>query len=196
MRREVIAALSLPLVILEPAPASASRRSRTEGYAIQRSEREWAYVLSGKQYNILREGGTEAPNSSPLVKEKRAGTFVCAGCTSRLFDSAAKFESGTGWPSFATPLAAVETEPVNAMTAALLGAEVRCGTCGGHLGDVFQDGFLFPGTPAFLSGKRYCIDGAALAFLPAEGGEQGLVYGDEPLPKPAPSSTMAYGRST
>ena len=68
---------------------------------MQRSDREWAYVLSGQQYFILRKGGTEQPNTSPLYKEKRKGTFGCAACTAALFSSEAKFESGTGWPSFA-----------------------------------------------------------------------------------------------
>jgi peptide-methionine (R)-S-oxide reductase len=121
-------------------------------------------MLSGQQYFILRRGGTEVPNSSPLVKEKRTGTFCCAGCDAPLFESAQKFESGTGWPSFAEPLPAVETMSGNVLQQALLGTEVRCGICGGHLGDVFADGFLFPGTPAALTGKRYCIDGAALFF--------------------------------
>jgi len=163
--------------VLATAPAAANaEKSRTEGYTVQRSEREWQYVLSGQQYFILRQGGTELPNSSPLYKEKRAGTFRCAACDTPLFSSQAKFESGTGWPSFATPLDAVEVANANPFVQVLMGTEVRCGTCGGHLGDVFADGILFPGTPAALSGKRYCIDGAALVFKPNDGGE--LVIGE------------------
>jgi peptide-methionine (R)-S-oxide reductase len=150
-------------------PASANSKSRSDGYEVQRTDREWAYALNGQQYNILRTGGTEPPNSSPLVKEKRAGVFGCAACSNPLFESAQKFDSGTGWPSFATALPGVETEAVPAVAAALLGAELRCARCGGHLGDVFGDGFLFQGTPAAISGKRYCIDGAALVFEPADG---------------------------
>ena len=92
-----------------------------------------------------------------------------AGCDSPLFASAAKFESGTGWPSFAKPIddVAVEVQSSNMLQLAALGAECRCGRCGGHLGDVFLDGFLFPGTMAALTGKRYCIDGTSLAFEPA-----------------------------
>ncbi|EOD24540.1 methionine sulfoxide reductase, partial [Emiliania huxleyi CCMP1516] len=131
---------------------------------VQRSEREWAYVLSGEQYYILRKGGTEQPNTSPLYKEKRAGTYHCAACDSALFSSVDKFNSGTGWPSFATSLPAVEVLKNNPVLAAVGGTEVRCGTCGGHLGDVFADGFLFPGTRAAESGKRFCIDGGALVF--------------------------------
>ena len=161
---------------LSCAPAAHAARSRSDGYEVRRSEREWQYVLSGQQYFVLREGGTEPPNSSPLLKEKRPGDFHCAGCDTPLFSSQAKFESGTGWPSWATPLAGVEITNTNPLVQGLAGAEIRCATCGGHLGDVFADGFLFPGTAAFLSGKRYCIDGAALVFVPADGSER--VYGE------------------
>ena len=140
-------------------------------------------MLSGQQYFILRKGGTEQPNTSPLYTEKRAGTYYCAGCNSALFSSDAKFNSGTGWPSFATALPAVEVTKNNPLLAAVGGTEVRCGTCGGHLGDVFADGFLFVGTAAAASGKRFCIDGGALAFRPADGGE--AVYGAAPAAKPA-----------
>ena len=159
---------------------AASGKSRTDGYAVQRSEREWAYVLSGQQYNILREGGTERPYSSILEGEDRPGTFVCAGCGTPLFESDQKFHSGTGWPSFALGLEGVEVEDVNPVQMSLAGAELRCRTCGGHLGDVFLDGKLFINTPAFKSGKRFCIDGAALIFKPADGSAD--VYGDTPPP--------------
>lgn len=159
--------------------ANALSKSRTEGYPIQRSEREWAYVLSGQQYNILRNGGTERPNSSILESEERAGIYSCAGCNTPLFDGAQKFHSGTGWPSFADSIDGnVEVEDVNVIQMNLGGAELRCATCGGHLGDVFNDGFLYVNTPAFKTGKRFCIDGAALLFKPNESDE--LVYGDTP----------------
>ena len=159
--------------------ASATSKSRTEGYPIQRSEREWAYILSGQQYNILRNGGTERPNSSILESEERPGLYSCAGCNTPLFDSAQKFHSGTGWPSFADTIKGnVEIEDVNMIQLNLGGAELRCATCGGHLGDVFNDGFLFVNTPAFNTGKRFCIDGAALIFKPNESDE--IVYGDTP----------------
>ena len=90
------------------------------------------------------------------------------------------FFSGTGWPSFATGLPGVEIENVNPVQMSLAGAELRCATCGGHLGDVFNDGKLFLNTPAFKSGQRYCIDGAALIFKPADGTSD--VYGDTPPP--------------
>lgn len=155
---------------LPPQPALA--KSRTEGYAVQTIDgREWIDVLSSGQYFILRTGGTEPPNSSPLYKEQRRGVYVCAGCVAPLFDSTQKFESGTGWPSFAAARSGVE------VVGSLVGSEVRCGRCGGHLGDVFGDGAKFPGTRAAVTGKRFCIDGAALVFVPSEEGA-GPVAGD------------------
>mmetsp|Transcript_12503 Transcript_12503/g.30556 ORF Transcript_12503/g.30556 Transcript_12503/m.30556 type:complete len:231 (-) Transcript_12503:348-1040(-) len=169
---------------------AATPKSRTDGYEIQHTEREWAYILSGPQYNILRQGGTERQKASILNTYTAAnvGSYTCAGCGTPLFSSEEKFSSGTGWPSFAKPIMStsdltvsnVEMENVSKIQYQLAGAEVRCQTCGGHLGDVFADGYLFPGTPAFVTGKRYCIDGAALIFKPEGGGDD--VYGDEPPP--------------
>lgn len=114
-------------------------KSRTKGYKVQKSELEWKQMLSPIQYEILRNGGTERPGFSILEVEKRPGTFSCAGCGTPLFSSADKLNSGTGWPSFARGLPDVEVEQVNPIAASLSGAELRCGTCGGHLGDVFQE---------------------------------------------------------
>jgi peptide-methionine (R)-S-oxide reductase len=154
-------------------------KSRSAGYEVQHSASEWSTLLSGSQYNVLRKGGTERQRSSILEKEKRVGTFVCAGCNSDLFVSTAKFNSGTGWPSFDSPInnSAVEVEDVGWGLKALDGAEVRCRTCGGHLGDVFEDGWRY----GSKTGKRYCINGAALIFLPVDGGGKGL-RGDIPPP--------------
>lgn len=175
-RRLVGSTLSLVAASLAPRPALATSRSRTDGYSVQRPEREWSYILSGAQYNILREGGTERPNSSILEGEERDGIYSCAGCGTPLFESKEKFHSGTGWPSFASALSGVEVEQVSAVQMSLLGTELRCGRCGGHLGDIFLDGKLYVGTPAFKSGKRHCIDGAALVFKPADGSNE--VIGD------------------
>jgi len=187
-----LSTLATPLPVLSSASAR-NFKSRTEGYAIQRTESEWSDLLTPTQYFILRNGGTESPYSSILEGEERVGTYVCAGCGTPLFDAKEKFHSGTGWPSFASPVmnnesprvSNVEMEGVSQIQYQLAGAEVRCQTCGGHLGDVFADGFLFPGTPAFVTGKRYCIDGAALLFVPREqkGGSDGeleMVRGDLP----------------
>tara|TARA_B110001452_G_scaffold103229_1_gene85653 strand:- start:2063 stop:3061 length:999 start_codon:yes stop_codon:yes gene_type:complete len=166
------AALCVAAALTARLPQPATAKSRTEGYALQSIDgREWIDVLSSGQYFVLRTGGTEPPNSSPLYAEKRRGVYVCAGCVAPLFDSTQKFESGTGWPSFAQPRSGVE------VVGSLVGSEVRCGRCGGHLGDVFGDGAKFPGTPAAITGRRFCIDGAAMVFVPSEQGA-GPVAGD------------------
>lgn len=156
-------AVSAAAILATVRPPSAVAKSRVDGYPVQTIDgREWIDVLSSGQFFILRQGGTEPPNSSPLANEKRRGVYVCAGCVNPLFDSTQKFESGTGWPSFASPRKGVE------VVSGLLSSEVRCGRCGGHLGDVFSDGARFPGTRAAETGKRFCIDGAALVFVPSD----------------------------
>ena len=165
------------------AVAATSSKSRTDGYAVQHTEREWAYILSGAQYNILRRGGTERQKSSILntfTSSSNVGTYVCAGCDTPLFQSDDKFSSGTGWPSFASALPGVEIQQLDPIRATFDGREVRCGTCGGHLGDLFNDGFIYVGTKAATTGQRYCIDGAALIFKPQDG--SGDIMGDMPPP--------------
>mmetsp|Transcript_16167 Transcript_16167/g.29163 ORF Transcript_16167/g.29163 Transcript_16167/m.29163 type:complete len:226 (-) Transcript_16167:104-781(-) len=161
---------------------AADVKSRTDGYAIQHTDREWAYILSGPQYNILRQGGTERQKASILHTFTMAnvGTYTCAGCATPLFSSEDKFSSGTGWPSFSSALPGVEVEELDPVRATLDGREVRCSSCGGHLGDLFNDGWIYRGSSAAKTGKRYCIDGAALVFKPEGGGED--VFGDDPPP--------------
>lgn len=138
------------------------RRATTpaELYPVTRSDAEWRAALSPEAFRILRQHGTERPGTSPLNGEKRPGSFVCAGCGTALFDQAAKFDSGTGWPSFFAPIAgAVGTRADR--TLFMTRTEVHCATCGGHLGHVFTDG------PA-PSGQRFCMNGAAMAFQPRD----------------------------
>ena len=132
----------------------------TEGtFEIELSDAEWKKRLTPAQFNILRQGGTERPFSSPLNDEHRAGTFSCAGCNLDLYSSETKFDSGTGWPSFYRPLPnAVQTSADNLLF--LSRTEVHCRRCGGHLGHVFDDG-------PKPTGKRYCMDGLAMNFTPA-----------------------------
>jgi peptide-methionine (R)-S-oxide reductase len=125
------------------------------------SDMDWRQRLTADQYMILRHHGTERPGSSPLNKEKRKGTFTCAGCDLPLFSSDTKFESGTGWPSFYQPLAsAVETRTDRSLF--ITRTEVHCSRCLGHLGHVFDDG-----PPP--TGLRYCMNGVALKFAPQPG---------------------------
>jgi peptide-methionine (R)-S-oxide reductase len=127
-------------------------------FGIQKTDEEWKNELTPEQYDVLRRHGTEARGSSPLNKEHRAGRFVCAGCGQPLFASEAKYNSGTGWPSFSAPLdGAVETTVDRSHF--MERTEVHCKHCGGHLGHVFDDG------PA-PTGLRYCMNGVAMKFDP------------------------------
>ena len=130
-----------------------------ETFPVQLSDAQWRAKLSPEAYRVLRHEATERPFTSPLNNEKRAGTFICAGCAQPLFAARTKFESDTGWPSFWAPLkGAVGTRRDS--TLGMTRTEVHCSRCGGHLGHVFDDG-----PPP--TGKRYCMNGAAMAFRPA-----------------------------
>ncbi len=129
------------------------------GQKIEWDEDRWRQQLSGPQYNVLREEGTERPSSSPLDTEKRRGVFACAGCDLPLFSSEMKYDSGTGWPSFFTAIPdALETKRDFKMVWPR--TEYHCVRCGGHQGHIFADG-----PPP--TGERWCNNGVALQFLAA-----------------------------
>ena len=138
------------------APAPVARRGTFE---VEHDDDQWRRLLAPAQYNVLRGHGTERAFSSPLNGEHRRGTFHCAGCALALFSSAAKFDSGTGWPSFWAPLHGAVGEDRDT-TFGMLRVEVHCRRCGGHLGHVFDDG-------PRPTGLRYCINGVALDFVAA-----------------------------
>ncbi|MEO6113054.1 MAG: peptide-methionine (R)-S-oxide reductase MsrB [Sphingomicrobium sp.] len=139
--------------------AGLGSRASARSFPITRTPAEWRRRLGAARYNILREEGTEIPFTSPLNKEKRNGIFVCAGCALPLFSSAAKYDSGTGWPSFWKALpGAVEYRRDTAL--GMVRTEEHCRRCGGHLGHVFDDG-------PRPTGKRHCINGLSLVFKPA-----------------------------
>ena len=129
-----------------------------EDFPVQLDEEAWRQKLSPQQFQVLRKHGTERAGTSPLNQEKRVGTFICAGCGQQLFDSATKYESGTGWPSFYAPLeGAVGTTEDRSLF--MTRTEVHCSQCGGHLGHVFEDG-------PRPTGLRYCMNGIAMGFEP------------------------------
>jgi peptide-methionine (R)-S-oxide reductase len=125
---------------------------------LKRSEGEWKQSLTPEQFDVLRREGTERPFTSPLNDEKRAGVFVCAGCSLPLFTSAMKFDSGTGWPSFFTTIAGVFATSRD-FKLIWPRTEYHCVRCGGHHGHVFDDG-----PPP--TGERWCNNGVALRFIP------------------------------
>lgn len=127
-------------------------------FPVSLSDAQWRQRLTSAQFATLRKEDTERPGSSPLNVEKRAGTYVCAGCALPVFASATKFESGTGWPSFWKPLPnAVGTRVDGKLI--FKRTEVHCRRCGGHLGHVFDDG-------PKPTGLRYCMNGVAMKFRP------------------------------
>jgi peptide-methionine (R)-S-oxide reductase len=133
------------------------KKTDTE-FAVTRTDDEWQETLSPRQYDVLRCHGTEMRGTSPLNKEKRPGTFSCAGCGQALFSSETKYESGTGWPSFYAPIpGAVETSIDTSH--GMRRVEVHCSRCGGHLGHLFEDG-------PQPTGERYCMNGVAMTFEP------------------------------
>lgn len=124
---------------------------------VTKTEEEWKKVLSPEEYHVLREKGTEPAFSGKYLKNKKTGTYVCAGCGNELFSSETKFDSGTGWPSFWTPVSKDSVEEKVDDRFGMHRIEVRCKKCGGHLGHVFGDS----PTP---TGQRYCINSVSLKF--------------------------------
>ena len=141
------------------AAAPAAMAAAAERFEVNYSPEEWRRRLSPAAYAVLRESSTERAGTSPLDKEKRRGTFHCAGCSLPLFRSHTKYDSRTGWPSFWAPIRnAVRTKQEGRLLWAR--TEVHCRRCGGHLGHVFDDG-------PQPTGKRYCMNGVAMHFVPA-----------------------------
>lgn len=128
-------------------------------YSISKTDEEWKEILSPKAYYVLRKSGTERAFTSSLNKNYKKGIYVCAGCKTPLYKSENKFDSGTGWPSFDRAISgSIETDVDYKIGYAR--TELKCNTCGGHLGHSFKDG------PRETTGERHCINGVALEFIP------------------------------
>lgn len=130
-------------------------------YTIVKSEEQWKKILTDKEYYVLREAGTERAFTSPLNNNKKEGTYLCAACKTPLYQSKHKYDSGSGWPSFDRAIKGnVELDVDYKIGYAR--TELKCNTCGSHLGHSFDDG------PQETTGKRHCINGIALNFRPKE----------------------------
>ncbi len=140
-----------------------SKRSPSESSdKIVKSDSEWRAQLTPEQFRIARQHGTERPHTHAYNREKRAGLYACACCGEPLFSSQAKFDSGSGWPSFDRPASPAAVSEHEDRALFMSRTEVRCARCEAHLGHVFPDG------PRQTTSLRYCINGAALAFKPGD----------------------------
>jgi peptide-methionine (R)-S-oxide reductase len=134
---------------------------RTTPYAVQRSEQEWRERLTPSEFHVLRQAGTEAPFRGEYTDTKTAGVYSCRACGAELFRSDTKFESHCGWPSFFAPLAEDRVEYVEDSSHGMRRVEVRCASCGSHLGHVFEgEGYDTP------TDQRYCINSISLRLAP------------------------------
>lgn len=139
--------------------AQKNKTEKKNTYQVSKTDEQWKADLTPEQYYVLRKEGTERPFSSPLNKNYEKGIYVCAACNTPVFKSEHKFDSGTGWPSFDKEITGNVAFTGNDL---YFGIEEHCAVCGGHLGHVFNDG------PKNSTGKRHCINGVALKFIPSE----------------------------
>ncbi len=135
------------------------QKKEEKKYKISKSDEQWKQVLTSMEYFVLREAGTERAFTSPLNNNKKEGVYVCAACKTPLYESKHKYDSGSGWPSFDRAISkSIELDVDYKIGYAR--TELKCATCGGHLGHSFPDG------PKETTGERHCINGVALNFVP------------------------------
>ncbi|MGH9255432.1 MAG: peptide-methionine (R)-S-oxide reductase MsrB [Vicinamibacterales bacterium] len=147
-----------PVVVWLGRSAPGGTNAEPRRFPVTRTEAEWRAMLTPQQYRVVRGHSTEGAFTSPLDHETRRGTFVCVACGQPLFSSTAKYDSGTGWPSFWAPLENAVGTAIDRQFF-MVRTEVHCARCGGHLGHVFPDG-------PRPTGQRYCMNGTALKFVP------------------------------
>ena len=157
--KKMVLLFTLSLLFSCNGSAQKNKTEKKNTYQVSKTDEQWKADLTPEQYYVMRKEGTERPFSSPLNKNYEKGVYVCAACNTPVFKSEHKFESGTGWPSFDKEITGNVAFTGNDL---YFGIEEHCAVCGGHLGHVFNDG------PKNSTGKRHCINGVALKFIPSE----------------------------
>jgi len=156
--KKIVSIFILVLMISCAGNAQNSSEEKKKTYKVEKTDAEWKKILSPMAFYVLREAGTERAFTSPLNNIKKEGVFVCAACNTPLYESKHKYDSGSGWPSFDRAIKGnVELDVDYKIGYAR--TELKCNTCGGHLGHSFDDG------PRETTGKRHCINGVALKFV-------------------------------
>lgn len=160
MKYIIIAVLIIAATACKIAPTEIAQSDEQEKiYEVKKTDEQWKLELTPQQFDVLRRAGTERPHSSALDKNYAAGTLICAACNSPVYDNAHKFDSGTGWPSYDRAIDGQVERDVD-YKIGYARTELKCNTCGSHLGHEFSDG------PRDTTGKRHCINGVALDFIP------------------------------
>jgi peptide-methionine (R)-S-oxide reductase len=139
--------------------SSGEEMQQEKKYEVTKTDAQWKELLTAEEYDVLRKAGTERPNTSPLNKQYAPGTLICAACKAPVYENEHKFDSGTGWPSYDRAIEGQVERDVD-YKIGYARTELKCNTCGSHLGHEFNDG------PRKTTGKRHCINGIALDFIP------------------------------
>lgn len=157
----VVVAISIQGCNAKGQDSTQQTKPKEKMYSIEKSENDWKKELDSEQYKVLRQCGTELPGTGKYYHFDKDGKFVCAACGQELFDSKAKYASGSGWPSFYDVITSEHVQLIEDKSLGMVRTEVKCSKCGGHLGHVFPDG----PAPTHL---RYCINSVSIDFIPRD----------------------------